>query len=105
MIMAKKSKTEELTAKEEMRSEYDFSIMKGGVRGKYYRSYRDGHNVVIHREDGIDSVQYFTLEDGAIMLEPDVRKYFSTSDDVNKALRSIIDIIPVKRNASAHQKG
>jgi len=100
----KKAKTEEATTKEDMRSEYDFSTMKGGVRGKYYKAYREGHKVVVHREDGTDSVQYFKLEDGAIMLEPDVRKYFPNSDSVNKALRSLIEIIPAKRNASGHRK-
>jgi hypothetical protein len=89
----KKAKAEEVTTKEDMRPEYDFSSMKGGARGKYYKAYREGHKVVVHREDGTDSVQYFKLEDGAIMLEPDVRKYFPTSDAVNKALRDCSKII------------
>ena len=100
----KKAKTEEPTTIEDMRPEYDFSTMKGGVRGKYCKAYREGHKVVVHKEDGTDSVQYFKLEDGAVMLEPDVRKYFPTSDAVNKALRSLIEIIPAKRSASGHQK-
>ena len=100
----KKAKTEEPTTIEDMRLEYDFSAMKGGVRGKYYKAYREGHKVVVHKEDGTDSVQYFKLEDGAVMLEPDVRKYFPTSDAVNKALRSLIEIIPAKRSASGHRK-
>ena len=74
------------------------------MRGKYYKAYREGHKVVIHKEDGTDLVQYFKLEDGAIMLEPDVRKYFPTSEAVNKALKSLIEIIPSKRRASAHRK-
>jgi hypothetical protein len=100
----KKAKTEEPTTVEDMRPEYDFSTMKGGVRGKYYKAYREGHKVVVHKEDGTDSVQYFKLEDGAVMLEPDVRKYFPTSDAVNKVLRSLIEIIPAKRSASGHRK-
>jgi len=88
----------------EMRPEYDFSRMKGAVRGKYYKAYRAGHKVVIHQEDGTSSVQYFKLEDGAVMLEPDVKKYFSDSESVNKALRSLIAIIPTKKKASAHAK-
>ena len=87
-----------------MRPEYDFSAMKGAGRCKYYNAYREGHKVIIHREDGTDSIQYFKLEDGAIMLEPDVRKYFPTSDAVNKALRSLIEIIPAKSSASGHRK-
>ena len=100
----KKAKTEEPTTIEDMRPEYDFSTMKGGVRGKYCKAYREGYKVVVHKEDGTDSVQYFKLEDGAVMLEPDVRKYFPTSGAVNKALRSLIEIIPVKRSASGHRK-
>jgi hypothetical protein len=100
----KKAKTSEPTTVEDMRAEYDFSAMKGGVRGKYYEAYRAGHKVVVHKEDGADSVQYFKLEDGAVILEPDVRKYFPTSDAVNKALRSLIDIVPAKKRASSHQK-
>jgi hypothetical protein len=100
----KKAKAEEPTIIEEMRPEYDFSAMKGGVRGKYYKAYRKGHKVVVHKEDGADSTHYFKLEDGAVMLEPDVKKYFSTSDAVNRALRSLIEIIPSKRSASGHRK-
>jgi hypothetical protein len=55
-----------------MLSEYDFSKMKGGVRGKYYKAYREGHTVKILKMDGTTVVQHFTLEDGAVMLEPDV---------------------------------
>ena len=72
------------------------------MRGKYYEAYREGHKVVIHKEDGTKSVQYFKLEDGAVMLEPDVRKYFPNSEAVNKALKSLIEIIPTKRRASHH---
>ena len=99
----KKAETRERTTIEDMRPEYDFSTMKGAVRGKYHKAYREGHKVVIHKEDGTDSVQYFKLEEGAIMLEPDVRKYFHSSESVNKALRSLIKIIPSKRRASGHR--
>jgi hypothetical protein len=74
------------------------------VRGKYYKAYRAGHKVVIHQVDGTTSIQYFRLEEGAVMLEPDVRKYFSSSESVNKALRSLIAIIPSKKRTSAHTK-
>jgi hypothetical protein len=99
----KKAKTREPTTVEDVRAQYDFSTMKGGVRGKYYEAYREGHKVVIHKEDGTKSVQYFKLEDGAVMLEPDVRKYFPNSEAVNKALKSLIEIIPTKRRASHHK--
>lgn len=77
--------------------EYDFTGKKG-VRGKYYRAYRRGHTVRIQKADGTVSVQYFTLEEGAVMLEPDVREYFSNSQSVNKALRSLIALIPGKQS-------
>ncbi len=70
--------------RKEMREEYDFS---NGVRGKHYKAYREGHTVLIHKEDGKSSVHYFTQEDGAIMLDPDVKPYFPDSESVNKSLR------------------
>jgi len=100
----KKAVSKEISEKDDMRSEYDFPSMKGAVRGKYYQAYRSGHKVEIHHADGTTSVQYFKLEEGAVMLEPDVRKYFSNSESVNKALRSLIAIIPSKRRTSAHTK-
>jgi hypothetical protein len=100
----KKAKTKKPTTIEDMRPEYDFSDMKGAVRGKFCKEYRKGHKVIVHKEDGADSVQYFKIEDGAVILEPDVKKYFPTSDAVNKALRSLIEIIPAKRIASGHRK-
>ena len=55
--------------KEEMREEYDFS---GGVRGKYYKQYQEGTNVVL--------------------LEADVAEVFRDSESVNQALRVLINI-------------
>jgi len=55
---------------EELRSEYDFASMKEGVRGKHYRDYRNGTNVVL--------------------LQPDVAEAFPTEDAVNEALRGIL---------------
>jgi len=78
----------------EMLPEYDFS---GGKRGKHAAAYRRGHTVKIHKNDGTTSVQHFTLQDGAVLLAPDVREYFSDSDSVNQALRSLINLIPQKR--------
>jgi hypothetical protein len=71
----------------EMRREYDFSK---GVRGRHYKAYRHGHAVKIRKKDGTLKIQYFTQEDGAVMLDPDVRRHFPNSQAVNKALRSLI---------------
>jgi hypothetical protein len=70
-----------------MREEYDFS---GGVRGKHYKAYREGHTVRIHKDNGTTSVHYFTPEDGAVILDPDVKAHFPDSESVNRALRSLI---------------
>ncbi len=50
-----------------MRADYDFS---GAVRGKYYKRYLGGTNVVF--------------------LEPDVAKRFKDSASVNKVLRTFL---------------
>jgi len=71
----------------DMREEYDFS---GGVRGKHYEAYRKGHTVHIHRSDGTTLVQYFTQEDGTVMLDPNIKVHFPDSESVNRALRSLI---------------
>ena len=74
-----------------MLPEYDFTG-KRGIRGKYYRAYRAGHTVKVYKTDGTVSVQHFKLEEGAVMLQPDVRQYFSSSESVNSALRSLIQL-------------
>ena len=73
--------------KNEMRGEYDFS---GGIRGKHYQAYRQGHSGKIEKRDGSTEVHYFTPEEGSIMLDPDVKQHFPNSESVNKALRSLI---------------
>jgi hypothetical protein len=78
-------------------SSYDFS---GGVRGKHYEAYHRGHTVRIRRADGTTLVQHFHLSEGAVILAPDVRKFFPDSKAVNKALRSLIALIPAKRSKS-----
>jgi len=77
----------------EMLPEYDFSGKKG-VRGKYYQAYRQGHLVKVIQEDGSVITHYFTLEDGAVLLAPDVQRYFPDSESVNQALRGLIQLIP-----------
>jgi hypothetical protein len=82
---------------DDMLPEYDF---QGGVRGKHHKAYREGHTVKVHQSDGTTNVHYFTLEDGAVMLEPDVRQYFPDSDTVNKALRVLISLVPEERKVA-----
>jgi hypothetical protein len=78
------------TTDDEMLPEYDFSQ---GIRGKHYQAYREGHTVTIHQEDGTTVVKNYTLEDGAILLDPDVKQYFPNSESVNHALRTLIQLV------------
>jgi hypothetical protein len=55
---------------DELRPEYDFSQMKGGVRGKYVERYRVGTNLVL--------------------LDPDVAAAFPDAKAVNNALRLLL---------------
>ena len=96
-----KKEISEQVENDDMRPEYDFQNMKGGVRGKYYKAYRAGHTVKIHQADGTTTVQQFQLEDGAVLLEPDVREYFPDSEAVNKALRCLIPLLPKKHGTEA----
>ena len=89
-----KNKSDQQSAKDQdMLPEYDFS---GGVRGKHYKAYRKGHRVRVRKADGTVVEQHFTLEDGAVMLDADVREYFPDSEAVNKALRALITLVPKK---------
>jgi len=74
-----------------MRDEYDF---RGGVRGKHSRAYRQGYTVTIHHGDGTTTVQEFKPEEGAIVLDPDVRVYFPDAEVVNRTLRTLITLLP-----------
>jgi hypothetical protein len=62
--MKKDSETDEL------RAEYDFAQMTGGVQGKYAAAYRRGTNLV--------------------RLDPDVAEAFTTDESVNEALRAVL---------------
>lgn len=90
--MNKPAKHEKRT--DEMLPEYDFTH---GMRGKHYRAYQRGHSVRIRKKDGTTVMQHFKLEEGAVVLAPDVRQYFPDSDTVNRALRTLIRLIPQKR--------
>lgn len=56
---------------EDLRPEYDFASMKGGVRGKYIARLRKGSNLVL--------------------LEPEVAAAFPSDDAVNEALRGVLN--------------
>ena len=72
---------------DKMREEYDFSQ---GVRGKHYQAYRAGHMVRVLKTDGSVEERHFTLQDGAVMLDPDLKARFPDSESVNRAIRSFV---------------
>ena len=64
-------RNDDITSEEDdLRPEYDASLLKDGVRGKYFERYRAGTNLAL--------------------LAPDVRAAFPTDESVNQALRSLI---------------
>ena len=67
---------------EDLRSEYDLSTLKGGVRGKYYRRATAGTNLVL--------------------IEPELSKVFPDADAVNRALRRLANT--AKTSAKKRQK-
>jgi hypothetical protein len=74
---------------DEMRAEYDFSKAE---RGKFHRPLDKGYKVRVHQNDGTEVVKHYTLAEGTVLLAPDVREYFSDSEAVNEALRSLIHL-------------
>jgi hypothetical protein len=63
---------------DDMRPEYDFASMKGGVRGKYIRRAREGSNIVL--------------------IEPEVTDAFPTEQAVNEALKGVLNTARAVRN-------
>ena len=63
--MKKRTRTPET----DMLEEYDFSK---GIRGKYVERFKNGSNIVV--------------------LSPDVAEFFSDSESVNQALRTLIKL-------------
>ena len=85
-----------------MCAEYDFS---NGMRGKHYHSMQEGYTITVHKPDGVTVVKEVKPVEGAIVLEPDVRKYFPDSESVNAALRSLIRLIPISHKSGTKKRG
>ena len=86
-----------------MLPEYNFEGKKG-VRGKYAKAMLKGYSVRILNEDGTVTVQNFIPKESAVLLDPDVKIYFPDSESVNRALRSLIDLIPEKKVGRVAEK-
>ena len=75
---------------DEMRVEYDFSKAE---RGKFYRPLDKGYTTHVKKSDGTVVINHYTLAEGTVLLAPDVLEYFSDSESVNEALRSLIHLV------------
>jgi len=58
-------------SKDELRPEYDLKSLGNGIRGKYYKQYQKGTNVVV--------------------IEPELSEVFPNTKSVNDALREVLD--------------
>ena len=72
-----------------MRPEYDFHKAE---RGKFYHPLDNEYKVHVHQDYGTVEVNQYTLADGTVLLAPDVRTYFTDSQTVYEALRSLIHL-------------
>jgi hypothetical protein len=88
---------------DDMLPEYDLDGKKA-VRGKYAKAMRKGYSVRVLHEDGTVTVQHFVPQESAVILDPDVRVYFPDSESVNRALRSLIDLIPEKKTRQTAER-
>ena len=66
------------TPADDMRPEYDFASMKGGVRGKHAGRAREGTNIVL--------------------IQPEVADAFPTEQAVNEALKGVLNTTRAVRN-------
>jgi hypothetical protein len=73
------SKTSSGGPGDDLRAEYDFASMPGGVRGKYVKRYRQGVNLAL--------------------LDPEVAEAFPTDAAVNEALRTVLRTTKAQRRA------
>ena len=89
--------------KDDMLPEYDFKSKKG-VRGKYANTLKQGYSIRVTNDDGTVTVKQFVLRENAVVLDPDVKVYFPDSESVNRALRSLIELIPEKGGRQVAQK-
>ena len=68
---------------DDLRSEYDLSQLKGGVRGKYYQEATAGTNLVL--------------------IDPELANVFPDSESVNRALRLLADTAESAASIKSHR--
>lgn len=75
---------EKTHANDELRPEYDETLLKNGTRGKYAERYASGTNIV--------------------RLDPDVAAAFPNEESVNKALRFVLKFIDDTKHLTRHNE-
>ena len=97
------SKTNNQLKDNDMLPEYDLKGKKG-VRGKYAKALKEGYSIQITNDDGTVSVKQFVPRESTVVLDPDVKAYFPDSESVNRALRSLIELIPERNKKQVAEK-
>ena len=67
---------------DELRSEYDETLLKNGIRGKYAKQYAAGTNIV--------------------RLDPDIAAAFPSEKAVNEALRFVLKVMDDTKHLARH---
>jgi len=67
---------------DELRPEYDETVLKNGIRGKYAKQYAAGTNIV--------------------KLDPDIAAAFPSEEAVNEALRFVLKVMDDAKNLARH---
>ena len=75
--------TDAILSDDELRPEYDDTLLKNGIRGKYARQYAAGTNIV--------------------RLAPDVADAFPNEEAVNEALRFVLKLMEDTRHLGRHR--
>ena len=78
-------KTSRKKPNDDLRSEYDLSQLKGGVRGKYYEEAKAGTNLVL--------------------IDPELAAVFPDTESVNRALRLLADTAKSATGSKAFRTG
>ena len=74
--------TDKTDFNDELRPEYDETLLKNGIRGKYAKRYAGGTNIV--------------------RLDPDVADAFPTEEAVNEALRFVLKVMDATKHLARH---
>ena len=74
--------TDKTDLNDELRPEYDETLLKNGIRGKYAKQYAAGTNIV--------------------RLDPDVAAAFPSEEAVNEALRFVLKVVDDAKNLARH---